>query len=655
MGRVGNVWIGEVLECDTDRVHVHLGVLGPDDQGETSVWAKMVVPMAAKKAGVAFLPKEGARVLVMFAENEVPYIVGSLWSGEIPSPTDSFRTTTNTRTIRGESGVQVVFDDTKGNEKIILCSANGQNRVVLDSSSGQVDILAGAGDIELAAPSGAVHLTAKKDVSFSALTTATVSASKTATLKGKAEVKITSSALASAAGGLSVVTSLPNAKTGSSGAGKAVIGDRIDGDEGDGLSYTDGTGQTAVSGSGSTSGDGAQQNGEAGSDTETKAGGAGQLTGADENTIGSIAGELEPTITPEMAVNPVARAVSSALLQTANSKTPPANVVVRDGQTGEIVETAPVTVGEVGPTADVSPREGTSVVQVTDKDGAILAENSVRGTANPPASYRASTPSSQGLDPQSGVPDSAAAEESKRGIPRSYLDAGDRMIDGDFSDGKAAALGAATGVAGVGAVVSAHDDVQGEKRAMESKVRGADERVQSEAKEKLKDRSGVSAVEDKADEARGRQREAENRVERKADDVKRDVDVEARAAREKQDAERDVRRSVVDEKPDIRDPQEVRQGEESLREGKRDVRRAKSDVKGQAAEAVGAPDVPDSPDAGKEVRSRVEHQEREARRSGQDLENEVGADVPGKEDIKPDVPENQREARDDLKDLLDDE
>jgi phage baseplate assembly protein V len=87
------------------RVQVRLSWL-PD----VEPWARVAVPMAGHGMGFFFIPQIGDEVLVAFFQGDVrqPYVIGSLWNGSDPPPSQDPVTR---RIIRTPSGHEVLFDE----------------------------------------------------------------------------------------------------------------------------------------------------------------------------------------------------------------------------------------------------------------------------------------------------------------------------------------------------------------------------------------------------------------------------------------------------------------------------------------------------------------------------------------------------------------
>jgi hypothetical protein len=86
-----------------------------------SQWARIASPMAGSSSGIYFLPDIGDEVLVVFKQGYVdePIVIGRLWNGSSRPP--EVNTGLNEKkVIRLNSGMQIMFDETPGLEKISI-------------------------------------------------------------------------------------------------------------------------------------------------------------------------------------------------------------------------------------------------------------------------------------------------------------------------------------------------------------------------------------------------------------------------------------------------------------------------------------------------------------------------------------------------------
>ena len=121
------------------RVKVKLPRISDTDE---SYWARVLTPMAGKERGIYFLPEVDDEVLVAFDQGDVnfPYILGGLWNGQDKPPETNEDGKNNKRLIKSRSGHQIILDDTKDAEKIIIQDATGKNEIVIDSKNNAITL-----------------------------------------------------------------------------------------------------------------------------------------------------------------------------------------------------------------------------------------------------------------------------------------------------------------------------------------------------------------------------------------------------------------------------------------------------------------------------------------------------------------------------------
>lgn len=116
----------------------------PDARGGSyEAWARQATLMAGDGRGTWFIPEPGDEALVGFEAGDPrrPYVLGMMWNGVdgTPESMDSAGRN-NVRVIHSRSGHQVRFDDTAGQEQIVIQTPGGQ-RVTLSESPASVEIV----------------------------------------------------------------------------------------------------------------------------------------------------------------------------------------------------------------------------------------------------------------------------------------------------------------------------------------------------------------------------------------------------------------------------------------------------------------------------------------------------------------------------------
>lgn len=125
---------------------------GQGAQDET-FWARIAVPMGGPTRGSYFLPEVDDQVLVVFEHGYVerPIVIGALWSAKQKPPEKNADGENNFRVIKSRAGHRMIFDDTKGAERVILVDKTKKNKILLDSANKVVTIETADGDIEIKA------------------------------------------------------------------------------------------------------------------------------------------------------------------------------------------------------------------------------------------------------------------------------------------------------------------------------------------------------------------------------------------------------------------------------------------------------------------------------------------------------------------------
>ena len=121
------------------RVKVQLPRISDTDE---SYWARVLTPMAGKERGIYFLPEVDDEVLVAFDQGDInyPYILGGLWNGKDKPPATNDDGKNNQRLIKSRSGHQIILDDTKDAEKIIIRDSTGKNEIAIDSKNNSMTV-----------------------------------------------------------------------------------------------------------------------------------------------------------------------------------------------------------------------------------------------------------------------------------------------------------------------------------------------------------------------------------------------------------------------------------------------------------------------------------------------------------------------------------
>ncbi|MCZ6602452.1 MAG: phage baseplate assembly protein V [Planctomycetota bacterium] len=141
------------------RVRLRYPWLGEENE---SGWARVVVPYAGDGRGCYVVPEIGDAVIVAFegGDPDRPVVVGSVWSGRdvLPCEPDDRN---SIKCFRSKSGMQVIWDDREGAEKILIQDREALRSIEIDMGGGKIRIAAEDGDVEIAAPDGRVAISCR--------------------------------------------------------------------------------------------------------------------------------------------------------------------------------------------------------------------------------------------------------------------------------------------------------------------------------------------------------------------------------------------------------------------------------------------------------------------------------------------------------------
>lgn len=136
--------------------------------GDSSFWAHLAVPMSGREFGTYFLPDVDDVVIVGFVQGDPshPYVLGMLWSRNMPPPTTNSDGNNNERLIRSRSGHELRFVDDPAAPEIELKLQDGKH-LVLDKDG--VVLEDGSGNtLRIESSSGAISITASSRLSVEA-------------------------------------------------------------------------------------------------------------------------------------------------------------------------------------------------------------------------------------------------------------------------------------------------------------------------------------------------------------------------------------------------------------------------------------------------------------------------------------------------------
>jgi uncharacterized protein involved in type VI secretion and phage assembly len=119
--------------------------------GPESDWARVVQPAAGAGRGFYWVPHVNDEVLIAWERGEAhrPYVIGSLWNGKDKPMKNAFTKENTTVMLQTKSGHQVIFDDKKDAEKIIIADKSGKRTMTWDVKGKKFIIAAQEGDVEI--------------------------------------------------------------------------------------------------------------------------------------------------------------------------------------------------------------------------------------------------------------------------------------------------------------------------------------------------------------------------------------------------------------------------------------------------------------------------------------------------------------------------
>jgi len=179
------------------RVKVEYPWLPQDGRAKLgSNWARLAAPGAGANRGLFFTPEVQDEVLIAFEQGDInhPYVIGALWSNKKKPPqakgqiVDKGKKYINQRIVRSRSGHIIIFDDTAGQEKIIIEDKTKKNTIVIDSKANSMLIKA-KGNLTLEA-GGKLTLKSNQDFSIETKTKGSIKASTSINMQGQTAVTV---------------------------------------------------------------------------------------------------------------------------------------------------------------------------------------------------------------------------------------------------------------------------------------------------------------------------------------------------------------------------------------------------------------------------------------------------------------------------------
>ncbi len=141
-------YLGTVVERDDPEQLGRLRLKVPSVfRDAITGWAWPASPFAGAGYGFLFVPKENDLVWVEFAEGDrdYPLWTGCVWAkpgGKVETPQDALGAYPDQHVLRTPSGSVLIFDDSAGNEKIVVRAKSGCD-ITIDPGASTITVKAG--------------------------------------------------------------------------------------------------------------------------------------------------------------------------------------------------------------------------------------------------------------------------------------------------------------------------------------------------------------------------------------------------------------------------------------------------------------------------------------------------------------------------------
>jgi phage protein D len=188
---------------DLGRVKVKLPVLGDSIE---SHWCRIAAPGAGAERGVEYLPEVDDEVLVAGAHMDDLYVLGGLWNMKDAAPEGNSAVVKGgkvcRRIIKSRTGHVIAIDDSDDGGSISIIDAAGKNRVIIDTSSKSIELVAekdikieAGQNLNIESKMGATSMKAGTDFKLQSTTSATVETQGQLGLTSTGPAKLQSSSM----------------------------------------------------------------------------------------------------------------------------------------------------------------------------------------------------------------------------------------------------------------------------------------------------------------------------------------------------------------------------------------------------------------------------------------------------------------------------
>lgn len=186
------VEIGIVTNVKDDQKLGRIKVCFPRLPGKPeSDWIRVAQPAAGAGRGFYWLPHVNDEVLIAFERGEAhrPYVVGSLWNGKDKPMKDAYHDENLVVMIQTKSGHQILLDDTKDKEKIVIADKSGKRTLTFDVKNKKFLIEAAEGDVEIHAKKKIILECEDLEINTKKTGKITIGSTFDLTVKDKANIK----------------------------------------------------------------------------------------------------------------------------------------------------------------------------------------------------------------------------------------------------------------------------------------------------------------------------------------------------------------------------------------------------------------------------------------------------------------------------------
>jgi len=174
--------------------------------GIETLWVRFLTPHAGSDHGWLVMPEIDDEVLVGFENGnpDYPIALGCLYNGQDQPPLKA-DDKNEEKVFLTKSGNEIRFTDTSGKEKITICTIDGENQIVLDTSGPSVSIKTkGSVNVEcdgdMTLKGNNVNIESQANFKIKAGANADIEATANLTAKGNANVDVQAGAMCNVKG-----------------------------------------------------------------------------------------------------------------------------------------------------------------------------------------------------------------------------------------------------------------------------------------------------------------------------------------------------------------------------------------------------------------------------------------------------------------------